>query len=682
MIRTDLSVDWVASPRIITIAAPSTEITIQDLHDTCRSIEAKHFGIDEGPLIASAGKEDLGGGVEVGLTSTLQNAVIAFEARTGPDWILCKISGGNLVAIDAAGVSIDPRYPTAFITVDRTASSSATTQGQSDIARMSFGEKITIDHTHGYNIATFAGDMNKLGNMEFPVDNFVDAVILANNYHFNHLYVKHTNTLSIANVEDMIICGTGAMTSALTIEEAANCGDVWIKDTRLSGSLDGRVRVECCMIAGINYFNGTIIDCQLSNDPIILYGTSTAKLLHCRWGMESGGLDPSVIDCNHQPTPLIMYEYIGYVKITNRTVDALSTINFNGILEIDASCTAGTFMLSGNGTVIDNSTGTCVVDDSRVVNKENISDAVWEENLHLHTGNDTAGQLVHDINFLNTYVYVDTELPVNGHGTSDNPFNNISDAVDYAEFRGWKQLRFYSDATLERTLKNFTIEGIGGIPTIDFNGQNVDKSEFLKVKLTGLQVGSVTCREVILLGGLKGANGVYKESGIVGDIALADGANCSITASSSLLLTAAAPHSIDTGIGFTNVTLNLRKYSGSVTIKNMDHVSKLVSCQSEGGRFVLDGTNTLGTVKVSGLPTSAVHNTSSIMIEVDGLFPTAQDNQEAVWGTDDAKKVIEELIGYAEKSGDELHVTIRNRSDNTISHEYTISADKRIRTPV
>lgn len=50
-VRTDLSVDWEASPRIITIADPSTNIIIQDLHDTVTFIEQSEDGLDFPKLI-------------------------------------------------------------------------------------------------------------------------------------------------------------------------------------------------------------------------------------------------------------------------------------------------------------------------------------------------------------------------------------------------------------------------------------------------------------------------------------------------------------------------------------------------------------------------------------------------------------------------------------------------------
>lgn len=95
--RTDVSVDWSTSPRIITVAAPSTEITIQDLVDTCRELEQQSHNMTYARLISAAGKESLGGGVLVGITATLQNAVVAFEVRTVSD------SSGTATSADATG---------------------------------------------------------------------------------------------------------------------------------------------------------------------------------------------------------------------------------------------------------------------------------------------------------------------------------------------------------------------------------------------------------------------------------------------------------------------------------------------------------------------------------------------------------------------------------------------------
>jgi len=124
-IRNDISVDWVASPRVITVLAPSTSLSIQDLVDTCRVLEMDPVWFAEDHLIDASGKDQIDAGVYVGITACLRNAVVSFEARTGPAWAVCKIVGGNLVAKDALGVYTDPRLHMAYTSIDVEKSTSA-----------------------------------------------------------------------------------------------------------------------------------------------------------------------------------------------------------------------------------------------------------------------------------------------------------------------------------------------------------------------------------------------------------------------------------------------------------------------------------------------------------------------------------------------------------------------------
>ena len=45
--RADITIDWSLSPRIITVAAPSVEVSMQDLYDTLRTLEASSPAMDE-----------------------------------------------------------------------------------------------------------------------------------------------------------------------------------------------------------------------------------------------------------------------------------------------------------------------------------------------------------------------------------------------------------------------------------------------------------------------------------------------------------------------------------------------------------------------------------------------------------------------------------------------------------
>ena len=95
--RSDISIRWDLSPRLITVAAPSTELVIQDLHDTLRELEAQQQNLIYESIIETTGGQDLGGSVTVGLTAQLLNACVSFEARTQ------NVSDGYATNIDITG---------------------------------------------------------------------------------------------------------------------------------------------------------------------------------------------------------------------------------------------------------------------------------------------------------------------------------------------------------------------------------------------------------------------------------------------------------------------------------------------------------------------------------------------------------------------------------------------------
>lgn len=82
--RDDVVVEFNSSPRVAEVQAPSTEIIMQDLVDTLRKQEDTFEGMSFKKLLNASGKEDLGGGVKVGITVALQNLLLAFSGRTTP----------------------------------------------------------------------------------------------------------------------------------------------------------------------------------------------------------------------------------------------------------------------------------------------------------------------------------------------------------------------------------------------------------------------------------------------------------------------------------------------------------------------------------------------------------------------------------------------------------------------
>jgi len=111
--------------RTIIIEKPQTEVTIQNLINAIRDWEDELINLDEASLANASGKQDLGGGILVGISLELiNNWRIQFEDRLGPDYILCKVSGGNLVATN--DYDNNPIRPSAFTQIYIAQSSSAT----------------------------------------------------------------------------------------------------------------------------------------------------------------------------------------------------------------------------------------------------------------------------------------------------------------------------------------------------------------------------------------------------------------------------------------------------------------------------------------------------------------------------------------------------------------------------
>lgn len=136
VVRTDITVDYTVSPRIVEIADPSTAITIQDLYDTLRTIENRFQNMDDPVLIdtvKTAGKQTLSTTKSVGITLTLNNAKLKFEDRGGPSYTIMSVTDGNLVAIDTNQDFVEPIEPSAFTTVKTEADVSAGLVQQVDI---------------------------------------------------------------------------------------------------------------------------------------------------------------------------------------------------------------------------------------------------------------------------------------------------------------------------------------------------------------------------------------------------------------------------------------------------------------------------------------------------------------------------------------------------------------------
>ncbi len=356
-IRTDFTIDWDLSPRVITIVAPSTECTMQDLHDTLRYMEANALAMDNKSIVDSSGKETLDTTTKVGLTVTLQNAIIGFEARPSEPWVTCSFIGGNLVAINTDGETMVSTNPTAYVSISKTSSASATLQEQEALQYSSYGNFVTINETAGSSGTEFP-----IGTLQYPSNNITDTLQILNYRGFQEINVIGDLEVGIEGIiEDIILTGQSVLRSRIVLLDEAETNNVEISTATISGVLDGSASIRECLIDGISYVSGYLVDCGLTIKPIVLGNNAQASLINC-FSNVSGSNTPT-IDMGGSGQSLAVRDYSGGLKLINRTgTDPLSIDMDSGHVIIDSTCTAGTITVRGSFKLTDNSGSGCTVD--------------------------------------------------------------------------------------------------------------------------------------------------------------------------------------------------------------------------------------------------------------------------------------------------------------------------------
>lgn len=436
--RTDIAIDYIDSPRILEVDAPSTEMTMQDLVDTVRKQEDSFQGMSYPKLVNASGKEDLGGGVFVGITVAEQNMRLAFEGRTTPaetgtvtsnpgspvvgrdsfidtnalfitngvargslvinftdqsiaevyrvdseiqlttktlvngigntfdaadvyhvfNVIQCTATGGNLVAVNEAQSSIPAVLPTAFTQIVLTASSSATQNESQDIQYASFNGGVWVDL-----LGTASGTTFPTGTERLPVNNFVDALLIAQERGFLTIYIIGDAVVdSGSDLTDYRLIGQGVNLSSLTLDPSATFVNSSFQNATITGTLDGNSSIKDCIVSSLTFVSGVIEECILDAGTIILGGGAAASFINCASGVP--GLGSPVIDLGGSGQALALRNYNGGITLTNKTGSDSVSVDLNsGQITLDNTVTAGTIVLRGVGKVTDNSAGATVIDE-------------------------------------------------------------------------------------------------------------------------------------------------------------------------------------------------------------------------------------------------------------------------------------------------------------------------------
>lgn len=337
-------------------------------------------------IVEGSGKQELGGGVLVGITIKLLNWRLKFADRGAPPWILCSVSGGNLVAVDENGASMNPIAPAAYVTVIITNSSSATITELTAIQHSSFNNGVTIDVVNGTSGTTFP-----TGTGEQPVDNLTDAKAIAVSRGFTNLYIVGDITLVGISVAGYAIYGRSTHTTTITVQSGSTV-DTEFYDANVVGTLNGEVHLKGCEIGGnggLLGFQGHAHECMLVGD-ITLAGTDTVHIINCHSGVP-GNATPK-INMNGDGPGLGVRSYAGGILLKNKSGNDSVSLDFiSGQLILEDTVTNGTIVVRGVAKITDGSTGSAVVDMTNLVNPSTVANQTWEEAMSDHVNSGTFG---------------------------------------------------------------------------------------------------------------------------------------------------------------------------------------------------------------------------------------------------------------------------------------------------
>ena len=318
--------------------------------------------------IRSVGGDDLPGEKSLGATFFLDSG-----------WKLRPYEGDHVFKVDGNFYSEDGTSPFVStsgvynIMIINTVSSlvDSIVQQQTEIEYASFGGGITLDAVNGN-----AGTDYPHGTLQEPVNNLTDAMTIATERGFNTIHVLGNLTIDTSgDYSNMIFIGESQGKSLLTISAGANVLNCEIYDARVTGDLDGNIRLENCLIGNINYVSGFLESCVLASGIMTLGGLDIAHLLNCVSGV--AGTSTPVIDMGGSGQELSLRNYNGGIKLINKTgLDNVSLDINSGHVILDSTVTNGTIVVRGVGYLTDNSVG-ATVEAHNFISVDSIAEEVW-----------------------------------------------------------------------------------------------------------------------------------------------------------------------------------------------------------------------------------------------------------------------------------------------------------------
>ncbi len=582
------SVNWIT--HVITILRAdmtliqSSPVEIRELNTNAfrYDLRALEASVDGRPWIKTHKHnedEEVGGINLADVFKILPPYTVTFEEG----WYAVNLQGTNnnvLERTNKNNVSVNPGNSAGLV------NSAAIEYGE-------YGGAVTIDSNNVTGLAK-AGSVYPTGTLRQPCLNISDALIINNFRVFDKINV--IGDLEIGTSYDyrgITFTGGSITKSLLTIENSALVEECEFYDAEIDGFLDGNSVVSSCMIKDLDYIYGVIESCILDSGTVKLGGGNTAYILDCK-----AGVGFPTIDCGGEGQPLVVQNYNGKIKLENKTGSEEINVTLNaGEIWLDNTITAGVINVSGVGELIDESTGTAVVNSSALISSYLIASVTWNI-VYINENNGVSG----------------TVYPI---GTSGEPSNNLTDALAIAAREVITRFNIVGSYVLTSSFTNAVVYSDNVlISQLDLNNISIASCSFDRIALTGIchnPIQAVSC----VIDTVTDLAGVFYDCTLKGTIKVsatewANISNCRAHGGIQVIIDMQ-------GTGKVSITNSVLR----VSIINMTDPAAIV-VKHGAGDIYLDASNTAGSLLAGG-------EAKIINGGFTGLTVTDETTSHAVW---------------------------------------------------
>jgi hypothetical protein len=340
------------------------QLNLATFHNELRDLEDDALGMPHDVTHDYRSPTTLSGVTYAQLINIINGYTVTFL----PDspWV-AQIVGGN----SNVGDVVNPNN------VSVQTANSAGLQDAESLQAASFGGHVTIDVVGG-----IPGTVFPIGTEQTPVNNMIDAHAIAEARGIHQFLVRESLTLTGVSLADGYTFYADKLGTTLTVDPSCDLTNASFKNISVTGVLtSGGNRFESCEVYDLTS-HGEFVNCGFMG-TLTLNGMldELTQMVSCHSDVAGGGPGQFAnIDMGGVGNDLIIRGYVGGLGIVNmNTATSDVSLDFHsGRLTLDSTVVDGTITVRGLCDVVDNSTGTAVVENKTINSKiEGLIGHIW-----------------------------------------------------------------------------------------------------------------------------------------------------------------------------------------------------------------------------------------------------------------------------------------------------------------